>query len=146
MFRATFALGAVLMAGIAQADTGPPLPADWQGVFSTETVGGCVIKKSGSAIRETRYGIGRIGGAYEFGILDDAGSDDVYLSLENNLSYRAGQDGYNGIVGIRYEVSHTADAVFESGQNWRDGDGKPFDYSGTFIVLVYGTPVRLECS
>ena len=85
-------------------------------------------------MRHTDYGYGNIGKDARFGMLELFASDDALSLLEDELAYKAGQAGFNGLVGLRYEINHTADAVYESGTNWRNGDGKEFDFAGTFTV------------
>ena len=145
MLRITLVLTAIILVGAAQADTGPPLPIDWKGMFTTDTVGGCSIVKSGAVLRHTNFGYGYIGKDVSFGMLEMVASDDAMTTLENELAYKVGQAGFNGLVGLRYELNHTADAVYEGGTTWRNGADKVFDYAGTFTALIYGTPVKLEC-
>lgn len=115
---------------------------EWLGMFTTDTVDGCAVRGTSELVTHVAYGYGRYGDDFEYGVLADAANG--IQDAANRLRDYAREMGKNAVIGVRIVPTHSSDAVFESGQNWRIGD-QNFDYTASYMNLVYGTAVNLDC-
>ncbi|MFV0360296.1 hypothetical protein [Tropicimonas sp.] len=126
-------------AAVAQQETAD----SFIGVFTTPALPLANCEVTGArSIASTAYGAGRLGGDFGLDLLQ--AMSDTTIRYDAMLRDIAVELGFNAVIDARIDVSHTADAVFESGQNW-NSDGKAFDHSGTFIVVAYGTALNATC-
>lgn len=116
----------------------------FMGVFTTNShpVSSCSVIRADSAMVFAQFAQGLYGSEAGYGVLQQTGNEAV--NIFSLLADNAMQKGYNGVVGARIEVSHSTDAVYETGQNWRNNDMR-YEGDGTFVVTAYGTPVEFQC-
>lgn len=122
-----------------------PVYADFLGVFTLESIplSNCTVADVGPIYSYSRYGFGKTGGDKGLGNLENMGNNAT--NIFSDLGASAEELGYNAVLGARLSISHSMDAVYETGQNWRSG-GDSFDFDGGYMVVAYGTPVILDCS
>lgn len=130
---------ALMIATIAHAESGGFL-----GVYTTPTLPwpGCTILPPAVIVGRGTKGYGVMGGDKGYGFLNDIA--DFGLNGFEGLETDAKKLGYNAVIGAQVVVSHTADAVYENGNNWSRGTTS-YDKDGSYIVMWYGTAIRAEC-
>lgn len=115
---------------------------EWRGIHTTETITGCRIIGTGQPVSQAAYGYGYHGQDMEFGSLLDAATEATQAL--DDLKKEALHYSRNAVIGARVEVSHSSDAVFESGTNWTV-NGRSYDHTMSYIVVSYGTAVTVAC-
>lgn len=85
--------------------------------FSTDSrpVTTCTVIRAGNYVSKAYVGHGRFGLDFELGIVRE--TIEYAVSIFEDLKKGAVSHGFNTVIGARIEVSHTGDAVFETGQN-----------------------------
>jgi len=147
MLTSKAAIASVLMVAVAL----PVHAADsnseaFVGIYHTAEVFDCDVDKAGPPIKASRYGISAIGKDYEdFGFVQVFEADGAIEQAESDLKEASIALGHNAVISTQYIINHSADAVYESGKNWIDRDGKGYDHTLTASVFLLGIPVDLDC-
>lgn len=71
-------------------------------------------------------------------------SSNMLITLFEDMENRVRESGYNAAVNVTIELSQSTDFVYESGQNWRNGDNS-FDAEAIVVGWIYGDLVTAEC-